>query len=252
VAIGVSADELSAQSVIPGVTRDATSGIYYPANTTEMATFAAAIGYPAGAPNGLWNFQDAATSTFADSINGMTLTAGTAPMYRSPVVGASRLCYRGIDGNATASGRNVGGSPSANLVSTLQMADCDFPASPPGTNRDVMGVDTNAFVQLTTAGKLRLSNGATTDTANVYTGKHPIILQINLTATTATLYTDLEVITTTFAAPAALSFIGFGIVGALQGNIGYLWGTEFSVAPAERTLAQIRTFLQGRGYSIPW
>jgi hypothetical protein len=238
--------------VIAGVTRDAIDGKYYPANAAEMATFVTAIGYPAGAPNGLWNFQDAATSAFADSVDAMTLTAGTAPMYRSPVTGSERLCYRGIDGNATASGRNVGGAPSANVVSTMQMADCDFPASPPGTNRDVMGVDTNAFVQLTTSGKLRLSNGSTTDTANVYTGKHPLVLQINLTASTATLYTDLEVITTTFATPAVLSFIGFGVVGALQGAIGYLWGTEFSVVPAERTLAQIRTFLLGRGYSVAW
>jgi hypothetical protein len=252
-AAGVSENELasSGSSVIPGVTRDAAGGKYFPANATEWTAFMAAAGLATGNPASCWNMQEASGNA-ADAIGAITLTQTSMSLYQQAVTGYTRFSIRGIDGQAAAL-RNLTTAPNPSLTSTLVGGVVDFSTIPAGV-RDLLGVATNAVVQfMITTGKLQLVNGSTVQTASAMgTAVRPVLLRINNTAGTATLFTDLEKTTATYVLPTSGTLVSYGRVAATIASVGYLYGFEFTGTAAELSDAQVKTLLTTASWSIPW
>jgi hypothetical protein len=238
-------------SVIAGVTRDSASGKYFPAGAAEWTAFMAAAGLATGNPASSWEMQ-VASGNVPDAIGAITLTQTSMSLYQQSVTGYSRFSIRGIDGQAAAL-RNLTTAPNPLLTSTLVGATVDFGALPGGI-RDVLGVATNAVVQfMITTGLLRLVGGSSPQTINAMgTAVRPVLLRVNNTASTITLFTDQEKLSATYALPVSGNLVTFGRVAGTIPAIGYLHGYEFAGASAELTDAQVKTLLQTQGWVIPW
>lgn len=250
-ATGLGEDELTpTASGIAGVTRDSQSLVYSPASGAEWTSFMAAAGLATGNPRSAWLLQDAAGNP-ADVVDTCPLTATTVS-YQQPVTGWSRLAMRFADASAGSVRNSSAQAPNPSLTSTLIGAWVDFGATPAAT-RDVMGVTSNALVQMLATGKLQVVGGAATQTANVMgTARRPVILRTNITAGTITLATDAEIVAGTFAAPASTTLVTFGRVAVLTPPIGFMYAFQFTGTSAELTDAQLRTLLQTAGWAVAW
>lgn len=234
------------------VTRDLSSLMYRPANAAEWTTFLLAAGDSIGNPVGSRNFQEA-SGNFADSIGSVTLSAGTGQSYRQPVSGWSSFSAKLPDGGVNRIG-NLTTAPNPATTSVMQCAYLDLPAAPAAI-RDLMGVTTNVAVEYLTTGKLRLVGGTLVDTVNSYAStRTPVILRVNNTAATLTLFTDKEKLTGTYALPAASTLVSYGRipVSGLCSAAGLIFDFEFTGAAAERSDAQIKTILLTAGFTVLW
>ena len=238
-------------SVALAVTRDSGNLQYYPANNSEWTTLMAFIGLATGNPSSIWNLQET-SGNFADAKGGITLGANSITLYSQAFTGASRKCFRGVDGTTNSNARNSTTAPNPAAVSTLLVAHVDLPAAP-AAQRDVMALATNVDLRLNTNGKLRLVAGANADLANVAAGAQRwIALGANLAASTIKVYTDQEVFTGTFATPTSAAHVALGGDNAAIPAAGWAYAVEFVDAAAELSDAQVKTLLQGLGATIPW
>lgn len=157
-------DDITVADGISGVTRDPTSGWYYPANATEWRTFLddASVGLAAKAtPTNLWLCQEA-SGNLADSIGSLTLTAANTPIYQQTITGHARKGVGCVDGTA----KTFANASSVDIatVSSFDLWAIQMPASAPGANRPLISHGTAAnrsHVGITaTTGTGRCTSGA--------------------------------------------------------------------------------------------
>src|SRR5690349_2669370 len=88
---GVKHGSLPLAGGIPGVTRDAASGVYCPATTAEWTTLLAAAGLGSGTPTSIFRCDEASGNLADSGVGGFNLTAsGTGIAYQQVQGGWSR------------------------------------------------------------------------------------------------------------------------------------------------------------------
>lgn len=254
VTVGLGADPYSASggSVIPGVSRDATSGIYVPATIGEWVTLASVAGMGPNTPTSLWLCQES-SGNLSDSIGVSPLVVAGTPTFGAANVGWVRKSVNITATTVQAFSIGTGTfDASAGSVAWLWYG-C---ITATGAGRSVLAGSSNAtgldVIHLATD-KLQIKCGANTaTTVNTYTTStiFPMLLVYNKTASTCTLYTSLEALPVTFATVVDGSK-GLGAVGTLTGDASarttYL--AAFSGTAAEFSTANVRTLLQTLGWS---
>lgn len=247
-AVGVSADPIvppASSSLIAGVTRDATSGWYFPANAAEWTLLMAAAGLATGNPSSVHNDQEA-SGNLADSVGSVTLVqTGAGHLYQQTVTGQSRKAVTTVDGTAGQKWINTTVAPDPGVVSTLWLQCIRFPAVAPAANRDLIANSASMDMRFTSGGKLQIINGATTaGTANPLGTVQFVALQHDLTNSVWAAYTHQEKIAGTFAAVASNPSYMVGGQTAAAADAGYLYDALFGGVAAELTQAQMRTLFQ--------
>jgi len=239
-----------------GVSRDATSNIYCPANSTEWGIALTAAGIASGGPTSLWLCQEA-SGNLADSIGSNTLTANGAPAYAQAVGGWTRkaIVFTVDTVGQRASAVIAAFAPATH--STLSIAYIAFSATPAGTRRvlDIGDGGTAGYIehQITT-GKLAIHVGANTSaTAATYSGIGvvPVVAKHNVTASAQALYTGTDKCIPTFAAlTGTVQGIG-ATTGSSTGQVT-LYMATFVDAAAELSDAQVKTLLITLGWVVTW
>lgn len=248
VAAGVNADEMappSAGSLIAGVTRDASSGWYFPASAAEWTLLMAAAGLATGNPSSVHLNQEA-SGNLADSIGAVALTqTGAGHLYQQTVAGFTRKAVTTVDGTAGQKWINTTVAPDPGVISTLWLVAIRFPAANPAAIRDLLANSSLMDVRFTTTGKLQIINGATTSgTASPAGTVQLVAIQHDLTNSVWAAYTHQEKIAGTFAALGTNPNYMVGGQNAAAADAGYLYDALFGGAPAELTQAQMRTLFQ--------
>lgn len=254
-AIGVSADPIGPDSPMAGVTRDATSGIYCPANLTEWQSTLTAAGLSsANTPAGLWLCQDA-SGNLAAAIGAQALTVTGVLTYQVAAAGWARKVITIAGGTNKAIAPAGFADASANSVAWIGYM---YMTAVPGGNRNVLvlsdSVGNGIRIDHTAADKLVGVDVANTVTsANNITGTalFPIAMVFNRTGSTCTFYTLAEAKVVTFNGTITDGTKGIGAVVATadaSANWGYL--AAFTGAAAEQfTTANYRTLLSTLGWA---
>lgn len=254
-AVGVSADELGGGAANPmaGVTRDATSLIYCPANATEWTTTLSVAGLAGGNPLGLWNCQDA-SGNLADSIGSQALTVTGVFTYQAAAAGWTRKVITIAGGTNKAIAPAGYADASATSVAWLAYL---FMTVTPGGNRNVMvlsdsvangiRIDHVATAKLT---GVDVANTGTTVSNYTGTALFPLLMVFDRTHSTCTFYTALEAKTITFNGTITDGTKGIGAVVATadaSANFGYL--AAFTGGAAEQlTTAGARSLFTTLGW----
>lgn len=253
VACGVSEDAIALTPGLAGVTRDATSGIYCPANTTEWATVLSAAGITSGGPSALHLMQDASGNP-ADAIGAFPLTAsGTGITYAQPITGWSRLGITFNDGGTGAFTSTDAALPDISTTSLLVLGYLKTSVS--AANRSVAGLGTTrveAILQSTGAPRLLSGANSAVGTGNTVGQVRPWAIRHNKTASTDVLFTDQEKVTPTFSALTTGKQIQVGQGSTTHGPVQHAYIVWFFGAAAELTDAQLKTLLQTLGWTIAW
>jgi len=240
------------------VTKDATSGIYCPASSTEWAAFLAAKGIAAYAPSDLYLMQEGSGSML-DSIGSVPLPNSAGVTRQVPVTGWTRKASIINADNSTAGwGVSAGTGPSPAATSIAVLGYILFPAAPAAT-RNVLfysnaashdiRVRYNASAQaIVTCSAVDVAGTSTYADSTV----HPVLLVYNRTAGTIKIYTDKEIVTGTYAAGVTDGTKCYGATVGGAAAASYLYGAWWNGAAAEIGDSAGRTMLSGLGFSIPW
>lgn len=228
-------------------TKDATSAVYCPASSAEFLNLGLA---PA---DNIWLCQET-TGTLADSAGTAALSPILSPVYSQVIPGWTRKAVAWHDGVADGFS-TVTGVP--NIATTgygvmLYAVNANVPAS----SRAVitMGTATTVAVQLTTDPFYQAKDGLSTANGTVNPGSNvrPIYLQYNFVASNVTVYTDSEVITTTFGAGIGTQ-LQFGSNGTLLGANGQLlYAFGYQGTNATMTLTSVRQMFRNLGWQPQW
>ncbi len=259
-AIGISADPIAAGGSNPmaGVTRDATSGLYFPATPAEWITTLAAASISSGSPSLTWNLQEASGSltdaygSFPGSIVG-TVT------YQSAISGQTRKGIATADGTAGIIENLAVGLPDLSTTSVLGLV-CVYSAAAPSTNRTILQLgptfSTRASMEWPgTAVHMAVAAGNTANGATNPTGGLRLIaIRSNKTAGTVVGFNNADKITPTFSAPAGKGFIlgGDNSQTWLPGTDIYSYAAMFSGAAAEMSDAALKRLYRALGYTVAW
>ena len=233
---------------MPVVTKDATSGTWFPASAAEWTSLLSGTGL--ANPTNLWLSQEPA-GNLADSIGTQPLTAGSVLGYAEAIPGLSRLGYR-IGTGATQAFSSSAGPIGTGADSQMVLA---FVAAygAQGVDRDIIGIQGGSGyrgAQFSAADKVKYTvndgSAAATGTATPGTSFHPLILQIDRTNAVNRVVTDQEFVTqtpnTTPANVAANFFVGCAIApGGALARVAYKAG--WHGAGAELTTTQISVLL---------
>jgi len=241
---------------IPGVTRDAASGIYFPATAGEWTIVLGIAGIATGGPSAIYNFQEVSGNP-ADATGTFPLTAsGTGLVYAQAIAGYTRLAV-----GTTSGGTGVFSTTSASLpdiATDSQLTMAVVLPSTIATTRDVHGggaAGTRVNSQLVaTTGQARGMSVGNNATGIINSGGavRPWVLKHDRTANATTLYTDAEKITPTFGGTSAGKSITFGNFVAGAGTCRYLYAATWITAAALIPEAKIRTLLQTLGWTVLW
>ena len=119
-----------------------------------------------------------------------------------------------------------------------------------------MGVQGVTGAQLRANGTPRTAihcNGVTTNgTVDPLGSVRPYAIRFNRTAGTVTAFSNQEKYTGTYSAAVTDGVKGWGSTSGNACPMAVLWGMCFKAAQAEWTDAEIKSFLQAMGWSIPW
>ncbi len=221
------------------VTKDATSGIYAPANATEWAAVIAVAGLSTG-PTHTWVHSEAA-SPLDDKIgtDDMSEAVGGV-LYQQAKTGWSRVGIVFAD----AGGGTVLTAATYNS-STLFLAYVGLNGTPAASRsiaygQGEIGVETTRI----------LSGDTTTGAADVGTTVRPLVIKVDRTGSTERIYSDQEIIAQTYG--AATNVVGFGSVVQSAAPMWIGYSALFTGAAAELTDAQLRTLLQTLKWSPAW
>lgn len=255
VAAGVSADPIKRRNTDPlsSVTRDATSGWYFPANATEWTTLAEVAELPEGGPSSAWLCQEP-SGNLADSVSSVTLSAsGAGHLYQQAVAGFSRKAIQCVDGTAGQKWINSTTAPDPNALSVLYLAAISFPAAPAAA-RCLFANSGSLDCRMASTGRLTIINGAsTTGTTSHASGVHLVLLQYNMNASTFTCFTDLEKISGTFGAVASNPMFVLGGQTAVPAGAAYLYSAVWADTAAEITSTQAKSLIATMtGITPPW
>lgn len=254
--VGSTTDDESGVATMTGVTKDATSNIYYPANAAEWIQTLAYASILTSGPDRVWLCNDAA-APLAAAIGTDTLAlTGTAPTYQSAVAGWAKAGVLMADAATTKFATAAAGLPSINTTSMLVLGYVSMPAAAPAASRQIVvlgSTATGAEIRINSTPKLQVLGGGSTLSASNPTGAvRPVVLKVDRTATAAVVaYTDQDKFQTTLGAITGKLFdIGNGAVSAPAAT--HLYWAQFAGANAELTDAQIKTLLQALGWTIAW
>lgn len=236
-----------------GVTKDATSNVYVPANATEWMTALTAAGISSGGPSALYLLQEASGNP-ADSIGAFPLTAaGTGLGYQAAVSGWSRKGVSFTDGGTGILSSGSTSLPDVSTTSHLLLAYVSMPAAAPAAQRNLTKVgSTGAQTRINTTPRLVEVAGSTVTGNATPTGAvRPIVVKIDRSASAAVAYSDQEKL--------SASLTGLTGKGLALGNAGFssaamtvIYGASFHAAAAELTDSNIKTLLQTLNWSIAW
>lgn len=259
-AIGV----VSASNVVPtmaGVSRDALSGIYCPANAAEWAQTLLVAGLLSSGPSLLWLCQEP-NGNLADAISAFTGTVTGAPItYNQAVAGWTRT---GIFTSAGGTGmiRNTdAGLPDVSSMSSLVIAYIQTPGSAALARNYVQvtpALVTRASLSLSSNGRLMTFSGPNQNfgtTTALFGTVQPFVLRVNRTNGTQTAFNAVDKIVATFSntiTGKALIIGGDGIVADVAGSQVTLYVAEFFGNAAELTDAQLKILLITLGWPITW
>jgi hypothetical protein len=243
--------EVSAANPMAGVTQDATSLKYVPANAAEWAQTMEAAGIASGNPFALWLLQEASGSP-ADSIGAFTLSVNSFN-YQNAVAGWTRKSMDAGDiGSEFYLATGSAALPQLDIESCTVLMYAAITATPAGDRSVVLAGDFRANV--TSSNVPKANNGTTTATGaqSVTTAVRPWVIRHNVAASTQAVFTDLEKVIPVFGASSTSKRIFFG--GAIERNpdIKILYACAFRGAAAEMTDTQLRTLLQTLGWTIGW
>lgn len=247
---------------LAGVTRDATSGIYCPANATEWASVLAVAGITSGGPSALWLMQEASGNP-ADFIGSFTLTASGTLLYQQAVTGWTR---KGIQTTAGVGGimqSAAAGLPDIATQSCLLLGYVGC-AAIVGTTRTLMQMGT-IFAACATAqlavgapnrrARYELDPNTTTGADDASTAVRPYAIKVDRTGSVGALYTDLEKLAPALAANPAGKTVLFGGDNA-QTNFPdicqYVYGAALFLGAAEISDANMRLLYQTLGWTVSW
>lgn len=241
-------------TVVNLVTKDATSGIYCPASSTEWTNFINRKALSVAVPSFLWLCQDSATP-LADQIGGVTLAQTSTPSYQQTVSGWSRK-FVTFPGGTTAQFSSV--SASLPNISTTSFTACMYAAIPtPGTNTGVIGMGTTTTAKITalTTVHPRADSGANTATGTGNLGASAVIpwaIKVDRTNSNVTGYTIADKMVPTFS--SGMTGVAFHL-GPTSGNsvpqsICYAFG--WSGTNAEISDANMKALYQALGWTPTW
>lgn len=214
------------------VSKDATSGVYVPASSTEMTNLGLA------APANIWLCQEA-SGNLADSVASVTLTAAVTPAYQQAISGWTRKAVKTTEttvGQRFSVAAGSGPNPATGSIAWLLYISTP---TTPGGNRQIWEAGDSAhplLVRLTTANKWQLSCdavlSATTGNFNNAT-VHPLLVVYNKTSLTVTMYTDSEQVSGTYSAAIIDAVKGLGATTGTAGTENVLYMATWSGANAE-------------------
>jgi hypothetical protein len=250
-AVGVSADPLSGGGAsLVGVSRDATSNKYVPANASEWSQVMAVAGISSGGPSLLWLCQEA-SGNLADSIDSLPGTvSGTPITYQQAIAGWSRFGITGGDGGTAIADSSSATLPDPTTAATLVISYVICTATPAVLRQvDLIGTANVATTRINTTPRFQGVSGGSAITGAVDpTGAvRPFVLLDDPIAARSACYTDQEKLVPTRAATTGKrSRFNFSFAGSL------LYRVQFNASAAQLSDAQVKTLLQTLGWSIAW
>ena len=237
----------SAADPMSGVTRDATSNIYWPSSGAEWATAIAALGF-GGVPTYSYNCQDLA-GNLAPAVGAVSLVADNTPTYQNVEPGWTRKFVGGTASGAQFNG-NLGNPATTSIMFLAYIA-----LTAGVSTADVLGeTDNNGpKFQLVADNTKRvgaggnIATGVTTTTGSVI----PLIVQYDRTNTETVLYTLDEKITAVYSATAIGTLLRMvtGRAGGAGNLARYGALAEFTGSEAEITPPQVKTMLTTFGWA---
>lgn len=235
-----------------GVTQDALSGKFFPANATQWATTFAAAGVTASCAHN-WNCQEP-SGGLADSIGTVTLaTSGAGHLFSQAVAGFNRVGVGTTDGTVGQKWINSTTAPDPSATSTIYYGVISYPAVAPAAARDIFANGGTLDHRVSTTGRITIVNGgSTTGAGSIVNGVHPIMLKHDITNSLFVAYTDQEKLAGTYAAVASNPMFAVGGQTAAAANAVYLHLAIFTGPSGQLTDAQIKAVLQTLGWTIPW
>lgn len=241
---------------IPGVSRDATSLKYVPANAAEWTALMAAASLATGNPSDTWNLQEAA-APMIDTIgaNNMTMS-GAGLLFQQPVAGWSRLAIATPDGQPNHNAQTLT-AVDISTTSALALVYVRMPVAAPAATRRLVrlnstgvrtDINTTPVLQCLTQGVGGTTvNGVSNPTSAV----RPLVVQIDRTGGRTRVFTDQEKIVGTVGTYVTPVF-NLGSSGGNSADASYLYCALFTGAAAELSEAQVKTLLQTLDWTIPW
>jgi len=251
---------ITVSASIPGVTRDATSGIYTPANATEWTTFMTAVGLSAlGNPNSLYNCQEA-SGNLADSIGALALTAAGTPAqgYQQAVTGWSR---KGVTIGAGGTARFAAASGTGPNMSTTSALWVFFMAvtTVPPNNRTWGAASANGavictgLVNATPVPNININSVDTVGSISpVGSTIGPWSIQLDRGNSRAEVTTPKERVQGTFSAAVTDGLKGFGACGGTSLDQTVVYAFMYSGTNGQMSAANLKALLTAMGFSIPW
>lgn len=241
-------------TVVPTWAIDSNSKKAVPAAAFEWDQLIKAYGVATMAPDDLWLMQESSGS-LQDSIGTIQLDPLGNPSYRNAVAGWSRAAVGTFDTNAnqgflTQATGNLNG-PSYLLLVYVSVQ------SAPASERSVLGIGKSSdhrYITVTPAPVYKGTGIGVTPTAgtiNPMAAVHPLVLALNPTKLTYTVYTDEEKLTVNWTGTTGaggLLMIGNAIVGAALAR--YLYGALWIGTKAELGDGDVKKLLQGLGWTV--
>ncbi len=241
---------------ITGVTRDATSNIYLPANSTEWTAFRTAKSLTTWAnPSHVYTFQEASGNVL-DTVGAINLGPANVPVYNEAVTGWTRKGVRCR--HATTDSLSGTGFPNVNADSALVLTLVEIVSAPTTTrNVTILGNSPTVGTRISTTPRLLVDvAGVTAGTGTSSpVGVRLIIDRFNRTTQGRDKLTDQEKIigsTGITQVGQGIIFGGFGTGAQLSAEVRFLYAATWYGADAERTDAEVKSLLQSMGYSIAW
>jgi hypothetical protein len=257
--IGAKLGMVADGSPLASVTKDATSGIYVPANATEWARVLSVAGVASGGPSSLWDCQ-AASGNLTDAIGSLTLTAGgTGLGYQQALTGWTRKAVSFTDAGSGHFTAAAASGPSPAATSVLWLAYVDLTAAPAAT-RDIISAGgaaaaTQVCAQLLSTSKFRgkcLANPADGAANPITPGVIPVAVLYNRTAGTCIVVSDADKTLPTYGSGATDGAKGLGATQLTSAAMKIAYAVMFQGAAAELTASQLKQILVTLGFSISW
>lgn len=245
---------VGAEDLIIATAVDATSAKGVPTNAFQYGMAGLTIASE-------WQAQEAAGNLAGTGPSAFTLTANGTPLYQQAVGGWTRTAsaFNQALSQRFSAAAATGPNPAATSVLWFGYMVAQ---TAPGGSRGMMAAGTNLGIGLINTGNvLRLSVvGVNTDdsTTNPVGDDlvHPMVMKYDRTNSVVTFYTDEAKTAGTYNSGATDALKGFGGCTLFSTSppalCGVLLGAVASGASAELSDAQVKTFLQNLGWTIPW
>lgn len=253
-------DAVSSNITVSSATwaEDATSGIGAPANQADWDSLIASDAVLTGRGFSLtYNLQEpGGNATEADG--GAAFVTGATTQYRQPVTGWTRLAAKTLDGIAGGFTMASGTGPQAGSQSVAMLVhfQCDSSTA----ERRLCSLSEAAghffLVNIDATGKLKLfTNAASVTSVQGYEadGSHTMLIVLDRTNGTATLYTEKEKLVGVYSAAVAsgIKMLGF-TTSTNPATVLYLYAAMGAGTEAEWTSTQAKKLFEKLNRPPPW